>query len=271
MKLILVTAGVFGLLYFGLSALQVFGNQDAALFIGAELSEDRAQELRDRGEVEEWYVDTSDDETLHGWLKLPEETPAPAVIHFGGNAEEASMTMDNSPYPEDWAQLYMNYRGYGWSTGDPSQEALYEDARLLFEQLAEDERITDVIVPAGRSMGSAPAAYTSYREDTAGTILISPYDSRTRVQEHRHPWMPVRTFIDHPFPVSEQAEEIDTPLLGVIGLEDQVIPPEHSRATFDAWQGETAVTEIPNEGHNTLHRSSEYEEAITAFLRELEE
>src|SRR5215471_7701407 len=72
--------------------------------------------------IEEVRVNTPDGVTLHGWLKHPTMTPLgerfPLVIVFGGVRRETSWMIDRGK-PEGWGWLFINYRGYGLSGGEP--------------------------------------------------------------------------------------------------------------------------------------------------------
>ena len=54
-------------------------------------------------------------------------TPAPAVLYFGGNAEEVSWTLGDGRWPRAWTRIALNYRGYGTSEGKPGARALLAD------------------------------------------------------------------------------------------------------------------------------------------------
>ncbi len=63
----------------------------------------------------------------------PHEGPN-AIVYFGGNAENVTDSLPtlSTAFP-DHAIYLMNYRGYGESTGKPSEKALIEDALALFD------------------------------------------------------------------------------------------------------------------------------------------
>src|SRR4029077_1453221 len=78
-----------------------------------------------------------------------------ALIYFGGNAEDVSRSLPefSAAFPEHAIYL-LHYRGFGESSGKPSEAALHEDAQALFDQVhAEHADITVV----GRSLGSGVA------------------------------------------------------------------------------------------------------------------
>ncbi|MFC4738005.1 alpha/beta hydrolase [Bacillus daqingensis] len=261
------------LLFYGLHFYQAIVNQEDNLFQGATLSEERVNQVNEAFPSSEEIRIEADGAELHGWF-LPSslDGQAPLFIYFGGNAEEASRAMESLPLPDEWHGLFVNYRGYGKSTGEPSQEAFYSDAEALFDFGASHHAVDEsMIVSAGRSMGTGTAAYLAAEKPVAASILISPYDSRKELQQHRHPWLPVGTFIRHPFPVSTMAETVETPLLVFTGSEDMVIPPEHSLVTADAWAGETDHIQLSGYDHNNLTQAEDFHSAFSRYLQDLRE
>ncbi|MCS6929221.1 MAG: alpha/beta hydrolase [Saprospiraceae bacterium] len=69
-----------------------------------------------------------------------------------------------------------DYRGYGKSTGTPSEHALYEDARLVYEWTSQRHRGGQLVI-YGRSLGSAPACYLAAHVSAHRLLLETPFDS----------------------------------------------------------------------------------------------
>jgi pimeloyl-ACP methyl ester carboxylesterase len=80
-----------------------------------------------------------------------------AGFYFGGNAEDVSRSLPTlaDAFPER-SLFAMNYRGYGGSTGKPSETALIADALVLFDHVHADHPLVTVI---GRSLGSGVAIH----------------------------------------------------------------------------------------------------------------
>ena len=55
------------------------------------------------------------------------------MIVFGGVRRETSWMIDQGDKPERWGWLFINYRGYGLSGGEPSERVLLEDAGLIYD------------------------------------------------------------------------------------------------------------------------------------------
>ena len=272
LKYILIAGLIVGI-FIGFQFLMAIWNQEDQLFFETTISEQHKDEASQNDGIEEIRLTTEDGEDLHGWLRHPgdgDEEPMPLLIYFGGNAEEKTQAALSHDWIEGYRIAFINYRGYGLSTGSPGEEALFRDAELIFDELSQRDDVSeDQIVSFGRSMGSAPATHLAQARELAGTVLIAPYDSRVRVQEHRHPWLPVGPFIRHPFEVSTMAEEIDSPLLMLTGTDDQVIPPEHSAVTADHWQGDVTAIAYEGFGHNDMQMHPDYQSDIQSFLDDL--
>ncbi|WP_158282227.1 alpha/beta hydrolase [Salipaludibacillus keqinensis] len=276
-KLLKIIFGVaiVGVILYGVNVGLFYFNQEDILFQEPDLSEERAAEVvRENDRVEEITMEVEEGVSLHGWLlesQSESSDPAPLLIYFGGNSEELSRSFDQFSSMDDWSVLLMNHRGYGLSEGTPSERNLFHDARYMYDELTAREDIdSSRVVVMGRSMGTAPATHLSKERDVSGTILVSPYDTRTRLMEHRQPYLPVKWLIRHPFKLSEKAGEIDSPLLAFLATEDEVIPPEHSEVTVESWSGEAEIVWLEGYDHNDLQGSPDFLDNIHRFLDEVQ-
>ncbi|HEV2042413.1 MAG TPA: alpha/beta hydrolase, partial [Casimicrobiaceae bacterium] len=120
----------------------------------------------------------------------------------------------------------------------------------------------------GRSLGIAIAAHLAAVRPVAGAVLVSPYDSLTAVGKEHYPWLPVSLLLRHRFNALADASRNRMPLLAVVGEDDTIIPPERSRALFDAWAGTKTWLVVPRAGHNTLGASDVFWDGIASFLAE---
>jgi uncharacterized protein len=212
----------------------------------------------------------ADDGTrLRGWVVRGTAQPSPAVIYFGGNAEEVSWTLADARWPHEWTIVGINYRGYGASEGKPGQRELAADALAVYDALA---RIDDIdrnrIVVFGRSLGSAIAVHLAAERPVAAAVLVSPFDSMTAVGRLHYPWLPVALLLRHPFEAVPEAKRNHMPLLAIVGEADAIIPPERSRALYDAWSGPKSWLAIPGAGHNDLSETHTFWQATARFLAE---
>jgi len=216
-------------------------------------------------------VVAADGTHLRGWIVRGAATPAPAVIYFGGNAEEVSWTLADARWPREWSIVGVNYRGYGASEGAPGQAALEADALAIHDAVARREDVDPRrIVVFGRSLGTAIAAHlAAERPDAvAGAVLVSPYDSMTAIGKLHYPYLPVSLLLRHPFDAVPDAQRNRMPLLAIVGESDSIIPPQRSRALYDAWSGPKSWLAIPGADHNDLGTTEAYWQGIAKFLSE---
>jgi pimeloyl-ACP methyl ester carboxylesterase len=112
-----------------------------------------------------------------------------ALLYFGGNAEDVAMNLaDFTETFPDHALYLLHYRGYGGSSGSPSEEALHADALALFDKVrATHERVLVI----GRSLGSGVAVRLASVRPVTALALVTPFDSIEAIAAQHYPWVPV--------------------------------------------------------------------------------
>jgi pimeloyl-ACP methyl ester carboxylesterase len=212
-------------------------------------------------------VTAADGTHLRGWMVRGATNPAPAVLYFGGNAEEVSWTLADARWPRDWTIVGVNYRGYGGSEGKPGERELTADALEIYDALAaRDDVDRRRIVVFGRSLGSAMAVHVAARRPVAGAILVSPFDSLAAVGRDHYAWLPVALLLKHRFDALADARAIHAPATIIVGDSDSIIRAERSRALFDAWAGPKTWREVRGADHNTLGAFDAYWADIAGAL-----
>jgi uncharacterized protein len=209
----------------------------------------------------------ADGTRLAGWIVAGNKLPAPAVIYFGGNAEEVSHTLADPRWPRQWTIVALNYRGYGASEGKPGERELAADALAIYDAVAaRDDVDSKRIVVFGRSLGTALAARVAAERAVAGVILVSPYDSLVAVGSHHYPWLPVSLLLRHRFEAEAYARRCRMPLLAIVASSDTIIPVGRSRALYDVWAGPKDWQVVPGADHNTLGGMPAFWNSVTEFL-----
>ncbi|SVA82899.1 uncharacterized protein METZ01_LOCUS135753 [marine metagenome] len=208
---------------------------------------------------------------LHGWfIKKEVNSETPLIIYYGGNAEEVSQNLYDQEYFGEHSLLYMNYRGYGLSTGRPGQGALFSDAIYIFDQISKTHNIPPSnIILMGRSLGAAVATHVASKREVKGVILVTPFDSLVKIAKKHYPIFPVKMLLKHPFNSIQLAPKINIPMMAIIASRDRIIPNEMSLNLVDHWGGNSEYVVIKNAGHNSIHQYNEYWTAVGRFLSEL--
>ena len=212
---------------------------------------------------------TSDGETLHGWW-LPQVDARTTVIFFHGNAGNISHRFDTL---EIFRRLGVNvlifdYRGYGQSSGQPSEAGVYEDARSAWEWVVGEQGIdSEDIVLFGRSMGGAIAAWLATQVSAGGLIVESSFTSVPDIGAEVYRWLPVRWVARIRFPTVDYVSEVDMPVLVIHSRDDEIIPFHHGERIVEAAREPKELVAISGD-HNTgfMISGGVYVEALEGFL-----
>ena len=206
----------------------------------------------------------SGDEILQIWQLNPGARQG--IIYFGGNAEDVA---GNTPL---FADLFVghtvylvNYRGYGGSSGSPSQAALFADAEAVYDFVKHQHSAVHVI---GRSLGSGVAVYLATVRDIDKLVLVTPYDSIASIAQRRMPLFPVSLMIKDRYDSWRLAGELKNKTLALLAEHDEVIPRTSSDKLIGAFQPQLISTVIIRQAdHNSIGMMSSYRKALESFLR----
>ncbi len=205
----------------------------------------------------------SGDATLKIWVV---ERPGPrSLIYFGGNAEDVSANLPPfaSAFP-DHSLYLVNYRGYGGSTGDPSESALVGDANAIYDHL--HARYPEISV-MGRSLGTGVAVQLAAAREVHRLVLVTPYDSLANVAGAHFPMFPVALLMRDRFDSASRAPAIRAPVLAVIAGNDEIIPRARSEALVNSFpQSQVRVTLLDGATHNSIDLYPDYLGAVGDFL-----
>ncbi len=177
--------------------------------------------------------------------------PGPrALIYFGGNAEDVSLTRaELAALLPDTALYLLHYRGYGGSGGRPSEAALRADAQALHAHVA--ARHSEVTV-VGRSLGTGPAVHLAATQPVERLVLLVPFDSLAAVARGALPWLPVDLLLRDRWDAAAEAPRVRAPTVIVAAAVDRVVPTRHAEALHRAFQpGVAELVLVRDLDHNT--------------------
>ncbi|MFO7811383.1 MAG: alpha/beta fold hydrolase, partial [Pelovirga sp.] len=213
---------------------------------------------------EDIYFTSADGAGLHGWL-VPGEAQAPMVLFFHGNAGNISHRVHNLRLLHQHlgvSVFIIDYRGYGNSTGRPSEAATYADARGALTWLIENGWRNDQIIYFGRSLGAAVATQLTLEAQPAGLVLESPFTSIAAMGRRHNPilytlfgWL-----LHSSYDTMARIDQINTPLLLLHGTQDRIVPPAMVQQLFARAEEPKTLHLIEGAGHNdTLsHHQHDY-------------
>lgn len=180
-----------------------------------------------------------------------------ALIYFGGNAEDVSLNLPEfaQAFP-DHALYLLHYRGFGGSSGKPSEEAIQSDAMTLFDTVYDAHPHVALV---GRSLGSGVAVRLASQRPAARLVLITPYNSLEDLAARQYPIFPVRWLLQDKYPSWKYAAHIRVPTLLIAAEQDNIIPRASSEQLLRHFPAGVATLKvIPGVGHNSLSNSPEY-------------
>jgi len=202
---------------------------------------------------------------LHGHL-IPGRRDATPIIAFGGNAWNAGdvALMLHRILPGHPVAVF-HYRGYAPSEGRPSAQALSEDALAIHDRLSDDAPgdagWTTQPVVVGLSIGAGPAAQLAARRPVQGLLLVTPFDSLTRLAQARFPWAPVRLLLRHRMEPAAALTGADVRVAMIAAARDEVVPAartEGLRTELARSEPEIVFDRILAAGHNDIYNHPDF-------------
>lgn len=180
-----------------------------------------------------------------------------ALLYFGGNAEDVAFSLPElaAAFPEH-ALYLMHYRGYGGSTGKPTEAALVADALALYEHVHAAHSQIEVV---GRSLGSGVAVQLAARRPVARVVLVTPFNSIVDIAAGAFPYLPMRWLMLDRYESWKYAGQITAPTLLIAAQQDEIIPRASTEALLGHFrEGVASLHVITGTGHNTISNSPEY-------------
>jgi pimeloyl-ACP methyl ester carboxylesterase len=248
-RLIFIVLAIAALIYAALCLALYVGQRSFIYYPQAKSAGENSPELALNVDGERVLVST-----------LPRPDPE-AIIYFGGNAEDASHSLPTlaEAFP-DRALYAMNYRGYGGSTGKPSEAALIADAIALFDRVQLDHPHITLI---GRSLGSGIAIHVASERPVRRLVLVTPYDSLVTIAASQFRYFPLTWLMLDKFESWRYAPKVTAPTSVIAAEHDEVIPFASTEALFKRLpQSLAGMTVISGVGHNTISESPEYVPAL---------
>jgi len=175
-------------------------------------------------QAEEVALKTSDGETVIAW-HVPPKGEQPVVLYFHGNGGALNLRASRFTWlvAEGYGLLALSYRGYGGSSGTPSEAGLIRDAQALYDYAAARYPARR-LVPFGESLGTAVAVALAAERPVGGLILDAPFTSAADVGAAAYPFAPVRWLMKDPFRSDLRIGRVHAPLLVIHGAGDRIVP-----------------------------------------------
>lgn len=220
---------------------------------------------------EDVYLDTSDGVKLNAWL-IPAADSKYTLLFCHGNAGNISHRIEKTLILNKLRLdvFIFDYRGYGKSSGRPSEQGLYKDVQAAYNYLVSKRKVLpEHIILYGESLGGAAAIDLASKNDVKAVITECTFSSTHDVARAVYPFLPT-FFLSSKFDSASRIKGIAVPKLIIHSQNDEIIPFKQSVKLFDA-SPEPKKHLVLKGSHNTCFLDSKdlYVSGIREFLENL--
>ena len=211
---------------------------------------------------------TEDGERLDGWWAPPPAAGDGVVLFLHGTPGTLAGTAWVMPDLRNsgFGVMAIDYRGYGGSTGTPSEAGLRADARAAFDYVRAAAPGSKIAV-FGESLGTGPAVALARDRPVAGILLNAPYASVRRLFELRGPPLPYRWLMKDQFDSEALIGEVSAPVMILHGTADANIPLAEARRLFAVAHEPKTMIEVKGVGHLAAYDGNGKRQALEALAR----
>ena len=178
-------------------------------------------------QVESIFIDTKDQKKIEAWRLGNDNSKQVAIIFHGNGGDVANFFSYQEYFKSMEITSYgFDYRGYGKSTGWPTEKGINLDGEAVIEYLIQRENILpkDIII-VGVSIGSGPASYIADKYQVGTLLLYSPFTSLKNAVKSQKILGFLHPFLIYKFPVLDHIKNLgNTCLIVAHGKRDGIIP-----------------------------------------------
>lgn len=232
---------IVALAYFKQRSLMYFPDRTRTTPAGAGLPQ-----------AEEAELATSDGERVIVW-HIPPRGERPVVLYFHGNGGALMWRADRFRriIADGTGLIALSYRGYGGSTGQPSEAGLLRDAEAAYA-FATARYPAERLALYGESLGSGVAVALAAERKVGKVILEAPFSSAVDVGAAAYPFLPVRLLMHDTFRSDERIGKVTAPVLVLHGTDDNVVPIAYGERLYALITAPKAFVRLPGGHHSDL-------------------
>ncbi len=264
MRAIIIFIGIIILLFFSIRHLE----QKNLFFPFREIE----TKPNDIGlDYEDITVTTKDAVRLVGWF-VPSKMHRATLIFCHGNAGNIGHRIEKIKIFNELNLdvLIFDYRGYGMSTGSPSEDGLYLDAEAAYDYLVNAKKISPSgIIVYGESLGGAVAVDLASKYEVGGIIIEGGFTSVKDMAKKIFPFIPTFVYANK-FDSLQKIKNVKYPKLILHSIDDEIVPFEFGKKLFVAALEPKEFVELRG-GHNDAFLASKeiFRSRIDLFVNRL--
>lgn len=195
---------------------------------------------------------TKDGELLDFW-HLPAADGRPTILYFHGNGGHLGFRANFFRAAADagYGVWMLSYRGFGTSTGSPSETGLYIDAEAAYQYLRQDLQLADdQIILFGESLGTGVATHVAQGKKLRSLVLQAPFTSVVGLASEIYWWLPVNMMLKDRYDSISKTANVQMPTLILAAEKDRVVPARHAKRLFEVMHDPKKFVMFSGVGHN---------------------
>jgi uncharacterized protein len=218
-------------------------------------------------------IETDDGERLGAWWIDARTQPLGHVLLCHGNGGNIGDRVLHAELlsAAGFDVLLFDYRGYGQSTGNPTEEGTYRDARAALASMLRQPGVDPAhVLYLGESLGGAVALELALEHPPAGLVLLSSFTGVRELSRVHYPFIPA-ALVPDAYPSLSRIARLRAPLLVLHGERDEIVPLPHAGALLAAAPEPKRMRVFSGLGHNDLLAGAgpELAEEVAAWATEL--
>jgi uncharacterized protein len=201
-------------------------------------------------QAEEVSLQSADGERLIAW-HVPPRAGKPVVLYFQGNGGGLDLRAQRfgELIADGTGLVALCYRGYGGSSGTPTEAGLIRDAAAAYA-FAAARYGAERIVLWGESLGTGVAVALAAEKPVARLVLESPFTSIADVAASAYWFAPVRALVKDAFHSDRRIGKMTAPVAVVHGARDTIVPIRFGERLYDMIRAPKRFIRLPDAAHN---------------------
>ncbi|HEY5968929.1 MAG TPA: alpha/beta fold hydrolase [Chitinophagaceae bacterium] len=191
------------------------------------------------------------------------------VLYFHGNKKNISWYAKYSSYftKHGYEVWLIDYPGFGKSTGNFTEQTLYDWANYMYN-FARTRFSPDSIIVYGKSMGTGIATHLASIQPCKKLILETPYYNYPSVIKHYLPIYPIEWMIHYKIPTHDYIEKVIAPITIFQGTDDWLVTYNNAKRLRPFLKPGDEFITIKDGEHNDLFKFKETVEKLDSLLKD---
>lgn len=182
-------------------------------------------------------LESGDSYRLHGWFFSATEQNewsdwVVLISHGNGGNISYGLPLCRVWLEEGFNVMAYDYRGYGQSSGRPSEQGTYEDVTQFYQWLLSRGFDPKRIIAVGESLGGAVATDLATRKTLGGLVIQNSFTRITDIGKELFPWLPIETFGTIRYDTQSKLPGLQLPKMILHSREDSLVAFHHAEKNF---------------------------------------